>query len=83
MLTGSELKEENQVKEGQVELGYDTTNRINDCDDYVLLGLLVNGTLNKHVLSEKSGKKVKCVRLVVTGTLDSGFVVRHINLWTE
>ncbi|XP_058525008.1 alpha-1,3-mannosyl-glycoprotein 4-beta-N-acetylglucosaminyltransferase C-like isoform X2 [Ochotona princeps] len=83
VLTGSELEEENQVKEGQVELGYDTTNRINDCDDYVLLGLLVNGTLNKQVLSEKSGKKVKCVRLVVTGTLASGFIVRHINLWTK
>uniref|UniRef100_A0A8I5TFY6 MGAT4 conserved region domain-containing protein n=1 Tax=Pongo abelii TaxID=9601 RepID=A0A8I5TFY6_PONAB len=83
VLTGSELKEENQLKEGQVELGYDSTNRINDCDDYILLGLLVNGILDKQVLSEESGKKVKCVRLLVTATLPSGLIVRHINLWIK
>uniref|UniRef100_A0A8C0XID7 MGAT4 conserved region domain-containing protein n=1 Tax=Castor canadensis TaxID=51338 RepID=A0A8C0XID7_CASCN len=83
VLTGSELKEEKQLKEGQVELGYDSTNRINDCDDYVLLGILVNGILNKQVLSEESGKKVKCVRLLVTATLPSGLIVRHINLWVN
>jgi hypothetical protein len=83
VLTGSELKEEKQLKEGQVELGYDSTNRINDCDDYVLLGILVNGILNKQVLSEESGKKVKCVRLLVTATLPSGLIVRHINLWVK
>ncbi|XP_008575861.1 PREDICTED: alpha-1,3-mannosyl-glycoprotein 4-beta-N-acetylglucosaminyltransferase C-like, partial [Galeopterus variegatus] len=48
VLTGSELKEENRLKEGQVELGYDSTNRVSDCDDYILLGLLVNGNLNKQ-----------------------------------
>ncbi|XP_008266879.3 alpha-1,3-mannosyl-glycoprotein 4-beta-N-acetylglucosaminyltransferase C [Oryctolagus cuniculus] len=83
VLTGSELDKESRVKEGQVELGYDTTNLIDDCDDYVLLGLLVNGVLNKQVLSEKSAKKVKCVRLLVTATLPSGFTLRHINLWTR
>ncbi|XP_021098010.1 alpha-1,3-mannosyl-glycoprotein 4-beta-N-acetylglucosaminyltransferase C-like isoform X2 [Heterocephalus glaber] len=83
VLTGSELKEENRLEEGQVELGYDSTNRVIDCDDYVLLGMLVNGTLNKHVLSEDSGKQVKCVRLLVTGTPPSGLIVRHINLWVK
>ncbi|KAF5915748.1 hypothetical protein HPG69_011561 [Diceros bicornis minor] len=83
VLTGSDLKDKNQLKEGQVELGYDSTNRVNDCDDYILLGLLVNGILNKQVLSNKSGKKVKCVRLLVTATSPSGIIVRHINLWTE
>ncbi|XP_057584885.1 alpha-1,3-mannosyl-glycoprotein 4-beta-N-acetylglucosaminyltransferase C-like isoform X2 [Hippopotamus amphibius kiboko] len=83
VLTGSDLKDENQLKEGQVELGYDSTNRINDCDDYILLGLLVNGILNKQVLSNESGKKVKCVRLLVTATLPSGIIVRHINLWVK
>ncbi|XP_005375296.1 PREDICTED: alpha-1,3-mannosyl-glycoprotein 4-beta-N-acetylglucosaminyltransferase C-like [Chinchilla lanigera] len=83
VLTGSELKEENQLEEGQVELGYDSTNRVTDCDDYVLLGMLINGTLNKHVLSEDSGKKVKCVRLFVTATVSSGLIVRHINLWVR
>lgn len=58
VLTGSDLKGENQLKEGQIELGYSYTNQINDCDDYILLGLLVNGILNKQVLSNKSGKKV-------------------------
>ncbi|KAI4579390.1 hypothetical protein MJT46_000758 [Ovis ammon polii x Ovis aries] len=57
VLTGSDLKGENQLKEGQIELGYSYTNQINDCDDYILLGLLVNGILNKQVLSNKSGKK--------------------------
>uniref|UniRef100_A0A8C5Y1D7 MGAT4 conserved region domain-containing protein n=1 Tax=Microcebus murinus TaxID=30608 RepID=A0A8C5Y1D7_MICMU len=83
VLTGSELKKENQLEEGQVELGYDSTNRINDCDDYILLGLLINGILDKHVLSEESGKKVKCVRVVVTAPLPSGLIVRHINLWIK
>lgn len=83
VLTGSDLKEENQLKEGHIELGYDSTNRINDCDDYILLGLLVNGVLNKQVLSNESGKKVKCVRLLVTGTPPSGIIVRHINLWVK
>ncbi|XP_070224824.1 alpha-1,6-mannosyl-glycoprotein 4-beta-N-acetylglucosaminyltransferase [Bos mutus] len=57
VLTGSDLKGENQLKEGQIELGYDFNDQINDCDDYILLGLLVNGILNKQVLSNKSGKK--------------------------
>ncbi|KAM9212542.1 alpha-1,3-mannosyl-glycoprotein 4-beta-N-acetylglucosaminyltransferase C-like [Dugong dugon] len=83
VLTGSGLKGENQLKEGQVELGYDTSNRYNDCDDYILLGFLVNGVLNKQVLSEESGKKVKCVRLLVTAPAPSGIVVRHINLWIK
>ncbi|XP_069315608.1 alpha-1,3-mannosyl-glycoprotein 4-beta-N-acetylglucosaminyltransferase C-like [Eulemur rufifrons] len=83
VLTGSELKKENQLEEGQVELGYDSTNRINDCDDYILLGLLINGILDKHVLSQESGKKVKCVRVLVTATLPSGLIVRHINLWIK
>ncbi|XP_049714426.1 alpha-1,3-mannosyl-glycoprotein 4-beta-N-acetylglucosaminyltransferase C-like [Elephas maximus indicus] len=83
VLTGSGLKEENQLKEGQVELGFDSSNRSNDCDDYILLGFLVNGILNKQVLSEESGKKVKCVRLLVTATAPSGIVVRHINLWIK
>lgn len=83
VLTGSDLKGENQLKEGQIELGYSSTNQINDCDDYILLGLLVNGTLNKQVLSNKSGKKVKCVRLLVTATSSSGIMVRHINIWVK
>ncbi|XP_005608134.3 alpha-1,3-mannosyl-glycoprotein 4-beta-N-acetylglucosaminyltransferase C-like isoform X1 [Equus przewalskii] len=83
VLTGSDLKGKNWLKEGHVELGFDCTNRINDCDDYILLGLLVNGSLNKQVLSNESGKKVKCVRLLVTATSPSGIVVRHINLWTK
>ncbi|XP_035578081.1 alpha-1,3-mannosyl-glycoprotein 4-beta-N-acetylglucosaminyltransferase C-like [Zalophus californianus] len=83
VLTGSHLKNKNQLEEGQVELGYDATNRVNDCDDYILLGLLENGTLNKQVLSNESGKKVKCVRLLVTATPPSGIIVRHINLWIK
>ncbi|XP_007939384.1 alpha-1,3-mannosyl-glycoprotein 4-beta-N-acetylglucosaminyltransferase C-like [Orycteropus afer afer] len=83
VLTGSGPKWENQLKEGQVELGYDSFNRNNDCDGYILLGLLVNGILNKQVLSEESGKKVKCVRLLVTATVPSEIVVRHINLWVR
>lgn len=83
VLTGSDLKGENQLKEGQIELGYASTNQINDCDDYILLGLLVNGILNKQVLSNKSGKKVKCVRLLVTATPSSGIIVRHINIWVN
>ncbi|XP_077013557.1 alpha-1,3-mannosyl-glycoprotein 4-beta-N-acetylglucosaminyltransferase C-like [Tamandua tetradactyla] len=83
VLTGSDLKEENQLKEGQVELGYESTYGNNDCDNYTLLGLLVNGILNKQVLSEKSGKKVKCVRLLVTATSPSAIVIRHINLWIK
>ncbi|XP_047561115.1 alpha-1,3-mannosyl-glycoprotein 4-beta-N-acetylglucosaminyltransferase C-like [Lutra lutra] len=83
VLTGSHLKGKNQLEEGQVELGYDATNRVNDCDDYILLGLLENGTLNKQVLSDESGKKVKCVRLLVTATPPSGIIVRHINLWIK
>lgn len=83
VLTGSELQEENRLEEGQVELGYDSTNRVTDCDDYVFLGMLVNGTLNKHVLSEDSGKKVRCVRLLVTAAPPSGLKVRHINLWVK
>ncbi|XP_006888035.1 PREDICTED: alpha-1,3-mannosyl-glycoprotein 4-beta-N-acetylglucosaminyltransferase C-like [Elephantulus edwardii] len=83
VLTGSYLKGENWLKEGQVELGYDVTNRQYDCDDYVLLGFLVKGILNKQVLSEESGKKVKCVRLLVTATAPSVIIVRHINLWIK
>ncbi|KAM5237799.1 alpha-1,3-mannosyl-glycoprotein 4-beta-N-acetylglucosaminyltransferase C-like [Ctenodactylus gundi] len=83
VLTGSEQKEKNRLEEGQVELGYDTTNRVNDCDDYILLGMLLNGTLDTQVLSEESGKKVKCVRLLVTATPPSGLIVRHINLWIK
>ncbi|KAM7049956.1 alpha-1,6-mannosyl-glycoprotein 4-beta-N-acetylglucosaminyltransferase-like [Molossus nigricans] len=83
VLTGSDLRDENQLEEGQVELGCDSTNRVSDCDDYILLGLLVNGILNQQVLSHKSGKKVKCVRLLVTATAPSGIMVRHINLWTK
>ncbi|XP_040490449.1 alpha-1,3-mannosyl-glycoprotein 4-beta-N-acetylglucosaminyltransferase C-like [Ursus maritimus] len=83
VLTGSHLKNKNQLEEGHVELGYDATNRINDCDDYILLGLLENGTLNKQVLSNESGKKVKCVRLLVTATPPSGIIIRHINLWIK
>ncbi|XP_054546521.1 alpha-1,6-mannosyl-glycoprotein 4-beta-N-acetylglucosaminyltransferase-like isoform X2 [Talpa occidentalis] len=81
VLTDSHLKDENQLKEGQVELGFDATNRITDCDDYILLGLLINGTLNKRVLYNESGKKVKCVRLLVTATSPSEIIFRHINLW--
>ncbi|XP_027631810.1 alpha-1,6-mannosyl-glycoprotein 4-beta-N-acetylglucosaminyltransferase-like isoform X1 [Tupaia chinensis] len=76
VLTGSEVREENQLKEGQVELGFDSTNRVTDCDDYILLGFLANGTLNKAVLSEES-EKVKCVRLLVTATLPSGLICSH------
>lgn len=83
VLTGSESEQENHLEEGQVEIGYDSTNRVTECDDYILLGMLVNGTLNKHVLSEDSGKKVKCVRLLVTATQTSGLIVRHINLWVK
>ncbi|XP_037668055.1 LOW QUALITY PROTEIN: alpha-1,3-mannosyl-glycoprotein 4-beta-N-acetylglucosaminyltransferase C-like [Choloepus didactylus] len=83
VLTGSDLKEENQLKEGQVELGYESTYGSNDCDNYTLLGLLVNGSLNKQVFSEKSGKKVKCVRLLVTATHPSGIAIRHINVWIK
>ncbi|KAB0365937.1 hypothetical protein FD754_010093 [Muntiacus muntjak] len=83
VLTGSDLKGENQLKEGQIELGYASSNQINDCDDYILLGLLVNGILNKQVLSNKSGKKVKCVRLLVTATPSSGIIIRHINIWVN
>lgn len=83
VLTGSDLKGENQLKEGQIELGYDFNDQINDCDDYILLGLLVNGILNKQVLSNKSGKKVKCVRLLVTATPSSAIIVRHINIWVK
>ncbi|CAK7309918.1 Alpha-1,3-mannosyl-glycoprotein 4-beta-N-acetylglucosaminyltransferase C [Vulpes lagopus] len=83
VLTGSHLKGKNHLEEGQVELGYDATNRVHDCDDYILLGLLENGTLNKQVLSTASGKKVKCVRLLVIATPPSGIIVRHINLWTN
>lgn len=83
VLTGSHLKDKNHLEEGRVELGYDATNRINDCDDYILLGLLENGTLNKQVLSNESGKKVKCVRLPVTATPPFGIIIRHINLWIK
>nr|XP_026252907.1 alpha-1,3-mannosyl-glycoprotein 4-beta-N-acetylglucosaminyltransferase C-like [Urocitellus parryii] len=83
VLTGSKVKRRNQLKEGQVELGYDSTNLIHDCDDYILLGMLENGILNKQVLSEDSGKKVKCVRLLVTATLPCGLIVRNINLWVK
>ncbi|XP_016067091.1 PREDICTED: alpha-1,3-mannosyl-glycoprotein 4-beta-N-acetylglucosaminyltransferase C-like isoform X1 [Miniopterus natalensis] len=83
VLTGSDLRGKNQLEEGQVELGCDSTNKVSDCDDYVLLGLLANGILNKQVLSYKSAKKVKCVRLLVTAHAPSGVVVRHINLWTK
>ncbi|KAG8518055.1 Alpha-1,3-mannosyl-glycoprotein 4-beta-N-acetylglucosaminyltransferase C, partial [Galemys pyrenaicus] len=58
VLTGSHLKDETQLKGGQVELGFDSTNRITNCDDYILLGLLENGTLNKQVLYNESGKKI-------------------------
>ncbi|XP_014303818.1 alpha-1,3-mannosyl-glycoprotein 4-beta-N-acetylglucosaminyltransferase C-like [Myotis lucifugus] len=83
VLTGSDPRGWNQLEEGQVELGCDSTNRVSDCDDYTLLGLLVNGVLNKQVLSPTSGKKVKCVRLLVTAAAPSGIVVRHIHLWTK
>ncbi|XP_070257243.1 alpha-1,3-mannosyl-glycoprotein 4-beta-N-acetylglucosaminyltransferase C-like [Myotis yumanensis] len=83
VLTGSDPRGWNQLEEGQVELGCDSTNRVSDCDDYTLLGLLVNGVLNKQVLSPTSGKKVKCVRLLVTAAAPSGIVVRHIHLWTN
>lgn len=84
VLTGSDLRGWNQLEEGQVELGCDATNRVSDCDDYTLLGLVVNGILNKQVLSPTlSGKKVKCVRLLVTAAAPSGIVVRHIHLWTN
>ncbi|XP_060035165.1 alpha-1,3-mannosyl-glycoprotein 4-beta-N-acetylglucosaminyltransferase C-like [Erinaceus europaeus] len=82
VLTGSDLRE-NRLEEGQVELGYDSTNLVTDCDDYVLLGLLVDGTLNKEVLSCRSGKKVKCVRLLVTATSPSKVIIRNINLWVN
>ncbi|XP_054432396.1 alpha-1,6-mannosyl-glycoprotein 4-beta-N-acetylglucosaminyltransferase-like [Pteronotus mesoamericanus] len=81
--TGSDLGDENQLKEGQVELGYDATNLVSDCDDYVLLGLLVDGSLDRQVLSHESGRKVKCVRLLVTARAPSGVVLRHIGLWTK
>lgn len=83
VLTGADPRGWNQLEEGQVELGYDSTNRVSDCDDYTLLGLVVNGVLNKQVLSPTSGKKVKCVRLLVTAAAPSGIVVRHIHLWTK
>lgn len=83
VLTGSDPSGWNQLEEGQVELGCDSTNRVSDCDDYTLLGLLVNGVLNKQVLSPTSGKKVKCVRLLVTAAAPSGIVVKHIHLWTK
>uniref|UniRef100_A0A8D2B549 MGAT4 conserved region domain-containing protein n=1 Tax=Sciurus vulgaris TaxID=55149 RepID=A0A8D2B549_SCIVU len=83
VLTGSNVKGVNQLKEGHVELGYDSTNLIHDCNDYIFLGMLVNGILNKQVLSEDSGKKVKCVRLLITATLPSGLIVRSINLWVK
>ena len=81
--TGSNLRDENQLKEGHVELGYDSTNRVSDCDDYVLLGLLVGGGLDKRVLSHRAGRKVKCVRVLVTARTPSAVVLRHIRLWAE
>lgn len=79
--TGSGLREENQLKEGHVELGYDSSNRVSDCDDYVLLGPLVGGSLDQRVLSHGAGRRVKCVRVLVTARTPSAVVLRHIRLW--
>ncbi|XP_053515551.1 alpha-1,3-mannosyl-glycoprotein 4-beta-N-acetylglucosaminyltransferase C-like isoform X1 [Artibeus jamaicensis] len=81
--TGSNLRDENRLKEGYVELGYDSSNRVSDCDDYVLLGPLVAGSLDKRVLSHRAGRKVKCVRVLVTDRMPSAVVLRHIRLWAE
>ncbi|KAM5301852.1 alpha-1,3-mannosyl-glycoprotein 4-beta-N-acetylglucosaminyltransferase C-like [Glossophaga mutica] len=81
--TGSDLRDENQLKEGHVELGYDSSNRVSDCDDYILLGPLVDGSLDQRVLSHKAGRKVKCVRVLVTARMPSTVVLRHIRLWAE
>ncbi|XP_045715629.1 alpha-1,6-mannosyl-glycoprotein 4-beta-N-acetylglucosaminyltransferase-like isoform X1 [Phyllostomus hastatus] len=79
--TGSGPRGENQLKEGHVELGYDSSNRVSDCDDYVLLGPLVDGRLDRRVLSHRAGRKVKCVRVLVTARTPSAVVLRHIRLW--
>ncbi|XP_066109632.1 alpha-1,6-mannosyl-glycoprotein 4-beta-N-acetylglucosaminyltransferase-like [Saccopteryx bilineata] len=83
VLTGSDLRGEDLLRDGQVELGYRSMDGGSDCNDYILLGLLVNGILNKQVLSPKSGEKVKCVRLLVTAPAPSGITIRHIRLWTK
>ncbi|KAM9002876.1 LOW QUALITY PROTEIN: alpha-1,3-mannosyl-glycoprotein 4-beta-N-acetylglucosaminyltransferase-like protein MGAT4E [Sarcophilus harrisii] len=66
ILTGRDQENNEKLKGGKVELGYDPKGEPKACTHYILLGSLVNGKLDHKMLNKKTGKKVSCLKLVVS-----------------
>ncbi|XP_072504272.1 alpha-1,3-mannosyl-glycoprotein 4-beta-N-acetylglucosaminyltransferase-like protein MGAT4E isoform X2 [Notamacropus eugenii] len=83
VLTGTDQENNEKLKDGKVELGYEPKGQPKVCTHYILLGSLVNGKLDHKILNKKTGRNVSCLKLVVNTSQHGRVMIKHINIWSK
>ncbi|XP_069846364.1 alpha-1,3-mannosyl-glycoprotein 4-beta-N-acetylglucosaminyltransferase-like protein MGAT4E [Dipodomys merriami] len=83
VITGAIVDGKYALRKGQVELGYHPDGMPRSCTDFVLLGRLQQGLIDREILGDSLGKHVSCVRVVANANQAGGLIIRHIYLWKE
>ncbi|XP_043856691.1 alpha-1,3-mannosyl-glycoprotein 4-beta-N-acetylglucosaminyltransferase C-like [Dromiciops gliroides] len=83
VLTGRDQENNEKLKDGRVELGYGSKGEGKACTHYILLGSLVNGKLDYKMLNKKTGKNVRCLKLIVSTSQHGKVMIKHINIWSK